>query len=124
MFALDGFDHLALAVADVESSVAWYAEVLGFKRLHEGMWDGIPVFIGNGPAAIALFPAKSNIPSEQQSGALLHFAFRVTHKNFLASQRELTSRGMDFEFQDHGIAHSIYFRDPDGYQIEITTYEL
>jgi len=28
------------------------------------------------------------------------------------------------EFQNHGIAHSIYFRDPDGHELEITTYEV
>jgi len=28
------------------------------------------------------------------------------------------------EFQDHGIAHSIYFFDPDGHALEITTYDL
>ena len=39
-------------------------------------------------------------------------------------KRELEKRGIKFEFQDHEIAHSIYFRDPDGHQLEITTYEV
>ena len=55
---------------------------------------------------------------------MLHFAMRADRKNFLAAQKELKGRGIDFEFQDHEISHSIYFRDPDGHQIEITTYEL
>jgi len=33
-------------------------------------------------------------------------------------------RGIKFEFQDHEISHSIYFRDPDGHALEITTYDL
>jgi catechol-2,3-dioxygenase len=36
----------------------------------------------------------------------------------------LKKRAIPFEFQDHEISHSIYFRDPDGHRIEITTYEL
>jgi catechol 2,3-dioxygenase-like lactoylglutathione lyase family enzyme len=55
---LEGIDHVALAVRDVERSAKWYIEVLGFERLHEGMWDGIPIFIGKGNTAIALFPAR------------------------------------------------------------------
>ena len=26
-------------------------------------------------------------------------------------------------FSDHGLSHSIYLRDPDGHQIELTTYD-
>jgi hypothetical protein len=29
-----------------------------------------------------------------------------------------------FEFQDHGIPHSIYFDDPDNRPLEITTYDV
>jgi len=55
---------------------------------------------------------------------MLHLAFRADRKNFLAAQRELKERGIKFEFQDHEISHSIYFHDPDGHELEITTYEL
>jgi catechol-2,3-dioxygenase len=55
---------------------------------------------------------------------LLHLAFRADRENFLAAQRELEKHGIAFEFQDHEISHSIYFRDPDGHPLEITTYEL
>ena len=55
---------------------------------------------------------------------MLHLAFRANRENFLAAQRELEKRGIEFEFQDHEISHSIYFRDPDGHALEITTYEL
>ena len=55
---------------------------------------------------------------------MLHLALRANRKNFVAAQRDLTDRGITFHFQDHEISQSIYFRDPDGYEIEITTYEL
>jgi len=124
---LEGIDHVALAVRDVERSAKWYIEVLGFERLHEGMWDGIPTFIGKGNTAIALFPARdgaSKSAGRTSKIRMLHLAFRADHDGFLAAQEELKRRGIKFEFQDHEISHSIYFRDPDRHQLEITTYEL
>jgi len=123
---VEGIDHVAMSVSDVERAAQWYIEVLGFKRLHEGMWDGVPVFIGRGTTALALFPIRANERSISDRGGIrmLHLAMRANRKNFLAAQEELKQRGIRFEFQDHEVAHSIYFRDPDGYRLEITTYEL
>ena len=122
---LEGIDHVAMGVCDVERSAKWYTEVLGFERLHEGVWGGVPTFIGKGNTGIALFPASQEAkPSAHREIRMLHLAFRADHKNFLVAQRELKKHGIKFEFQDHEISHSIYFRDPDGHQLEITTYEL
>ena len=127
MFELEGIDHVALSARDVERSAQWYIDVLGFERLHQGMWNGVPTFIGKGTIAIALFPAR-NRDSKTAAGAakidMLHLAFRANRKNFLTAQEELKRRGIKFHFQDHEISHSIYFRDPDGHELEITTYEL
>jgi catechol 2,3-dioxygenase-like lactoylglutathione lyase family enzyme len=124
---LEGIDHVALGVRDIARSVKWYTEVLGFERLHEGMWDGVPTFIGKGNTGLALFPASAEAKSAAQGRReirMLHLAFRANRENFLVAQRELQKRGTKFEFQDHEISHSIYFHDPDGHQLEITTYEL
>ena len=124
---LEGIDHIAMGVRDIEHSANWYVDVLGFERLHEGMWNGVPTFIGKGNTGIALFPASPNAksgPSTRRDVQMLHLAFRADRENFLAAQRELEKRGIQFEFQDHEISHSIYFRDPDGHILEITTYDL
>jgi catechol 2,3-dioxygenase-like lactoylglutathione lyase family enzyme len=124
---LEGIDHVALAVHDVEQSANWYVEVLGFERRFEEMWDGVPTFIAKGNTAIALFPLRNHhLPTARGAGriGMLHLAFRANRENFLAAQRELEKRGIKFEFQDHEISHSIYFRDPDGHELEITTYDL
>jgi catechol 2,3-dioxygenase-like lactoylglutathione lyase family enzyme len=134
---LEGIDHIALSVRDVARSAQWYVEVLGFEPRHEGMWNGVPVFVGKGTTAIALFPlhdreSEGRAPSrpEEQRGrhggrpSMLHFAMRTNRQNFAAAQEELRRRGIQFEFQDHEISQSIYFRDPDAHELEITTYDL
>jgi catechol 2,3-dioxygenase-like lactoylglutathione lyase family enzyme len=124
---LEGIDHVAIGVRDIERSAEWYIDVLGFERLHEGAWDGVPTFVGKGNTGLALFPANpdaKSTPSTHRDIRLLHLAFRANLQNFLAAQRELQKRGIKFEFQDHEISHSIYFHDPDGHQLEITTYEV
>ncbi len=124
---LEGIDHVALAVRDVRSSAQWYQDVLGLERLHEEAWGDYPAVVGVGGTAIALFPVQGSAPKPRPAGdvlAMRHLAFRADAENFATAQRELTARGLEFEFQDHGIAHSIYFHDPDGHEIEITTYAL
>jgi catechol 2,3-dioxygenase-like lactoylglutathione lyase family enzyme len=127
MFKLHALDHVALSVRDVNESARWYGEVLGFKRQHDGLWNGVPVFVGTGELAIALFPIRGDSAGESSAPGrtrILHFAMRTDRQNFMAAQAALKDRGLEFEFQDHEISHSIYFRDPDNHEIEITTYEL
>ena len=124
---LEGIDHVAMSVPDVERSAHWYIDVLGFERRYAEMWEGTPVFIGKGTTSIALFPARSNersTSSDRGGVQMLHLAFRASGKNFLTAQEELKQRGIRFEFEDHEISHSIYFSDPDGHKLEITTYEV
>src|SRR5438128_1710594 len=82
----------------------------------------------SGSTAIALFPTRNHDSQTTATRAaeisMLHLAFRADRKNFLIAQGELKNRGIKFHFQDHEICHSIYFRDPDGHELEITTYEL
>jgi catechol 2,3-dioxygenase-like lactoylglutathione lyase family enzyme len=122
---LEGIDHVAMGVRDIERSAKWYIDVLGFERLHEEMWNGVPTFIGKGNTGIALFPATHEAKSSgHREIRMLHLAFRADRENFLAAQEELQKRGIKFEFQDHEIAQSIYFSDPDGHHLEITTYQM
>lgn len=126
MFELEGIDHVALAVRDVDRSAQWYIDVLGFEHRHRGMWNGVPVFIGKGTTALALFAVGKSDPTPRPRGSItmLHLAFRANREQFVAAQQDLKNRGIPFEFQDHEISHSIYFQDPDGYELEITTYEV
>ncbi|HEU4557790.1 MAG TPA: VOC family protein [Longimicrobium sp.] len=127
MFQIEGIDHVALLVRDVEASVRWYCGVLGLRRLYQEVWGSFPAVVGTGGTSLALFPVASADPHPPPGPDTIcarHVAFRVNAANFLAAQAELKRLGIPFEFQDHQAAHSIYFHDPDGHQLEITTYDL
>ena len=81
---LEGLDHIALAVSDVEESVKWYLEVLGLERQHEGSWDGIPIFVGKGATGIAFFPAtkKKSVVRRVQPGSCPPFCLARGSKEF------------------------------------------
>lgn len=126
-FEIEGIDHVALAVRDVAVSVAWYREVLGLERMFEDAWGEYPAVVGKGTTSIALFPVVGDDPQPRPDRnvlAMRHVAFRANRESFLGAQTELSARGIEFAFQDHVISHSIYFDDPDGHQLEITTYEV
>ena len=122
MIELEGIDHVALSVRDVEQSARWYIEVLGFEHRWPGMWDGVPVFVGKGTTALALFPSRGNVSDAdtgRRGARMLHIAFRTTRAGFAMAQQDLQRRGIAFEFQDHEISQSIYFRDPAGHSVEL-----
>ena len=121
---LERIDHVALGVRDVEASKKWYCDVLGFKELHPGVWDE-PVFVGNDFAGVALFNSNNDAKrGGSRELSILHFAFRTSRLGFNSARETLRARDIKFEWQDHKISHSIYFRDLDGHQLEITTYEV
>ena len=127
-FDLERLDHVALTVADVNRSIEWYRDVLGLEHVHEEEWGRNPAFLTSGSTGLALFAAESSDPPPPQGHpgglAMWHVAFGADRRNFDAAREELDARDIRCSFNDHGIAHSIYFHDPDGHLIEITTYEV
>lgn len=115
---LQQLDHVALTVSDLRKSTEWYQRVLGLERRYQEAWGDEPTFVCAGSTGLALFPAE-NAPSK-----MTHLAFRADRETFERAQRELKQQGIEFVFQDHQIVHSIYFTDPDGHRLEITTYDL
>ncbi len=127
MFNLERIDHVAITVRDIGLASKWYMEVLGLERYYEEAWNGVPTMVGIGGTCIALFKAKGENPHSPPGSdtfTMTHLAFKADRKNFEEAQRNLKEKGIDFEFEDHDISYSIYFKDPDGHRLEITTYEV
>ena len=117
-------DHVSLNVSDRARSIAWYRDVLGLEQRGEARRDDWPVFMGEFGTCVALFQAQVETPERQtESTGLRHVAFMVDRDDLANAQTRLREHGVEFRFEDHGNAHSIYFPDPDGNVIELTTYE-
>lgn len=124
MFKVQGIDHVGLAVKDVRKSVEWYQEIFGLERLYEEVWGDFPGVVGIGETSVAFFPTDDPEMPLPAGLPIHHLSFRVDRAGFQAAQEMFRERGIEFEFQDHTIVHSLYIYDPDGHLIEVMTYEL
>ncbi len=123
-----GVHHFRLTVSDVDRAVAFYTEVLGFKKLMD-LNPG--AFLSNGQVGLGIGPhpfperaIKADRFDENRIG-LDHMSFAVASRADLEKAvRLLDQRGVPHsEIRDLGPAFGIYiviFRDPDNVQLELT----
>lgn len=119
---LKRLDHVGINVTNLQNSADWYEKVLNFKVIHK--WN-TTWMIRRGNMRIGLFlrPNAVKVEDIDHKLAITHFAFLTNAKGFNEAQSTLTKLGIKFDPpEDTGIAHSIFINDPDGYQIEVTTY--
>jgi catechol 2,3-dioxygenase-like lactoylglutathione lyase family enzyme len=126
-FNNQGLDHVAIAVRDLERSRRFYENVLGLERVHDE-WD-VPVVLAANGSGLALFhedlhPSSTPDDVDPPAVRILHIAFRLDRAGFDEAQKALAAQGIEPHFSDHGLSHSLYFDDPDGHQIELTTYDV
>ena len=126
MFKVLQIDHVELFVPDRYDAAKWYERVLGLQIVPEcEPWavGGGPLMISSdgGSTKLALFegqPAASG-----PTAAFRRVAFRVTAAGFA----EFLERNPDLvttkSVVDHQQAYSLYFDDPYGHHLEVTTYE-
>ena len=122
-------DHVELYVPDRFSVAAWYAQVLGCEPVAgTESWASDP----DGPAMISPDGGRTKLalftgePQGNRATAGFHrVAFRVSATEFLAFTARMAGLGLkDARVVDHGGAWSVYFSDPSGYRLEVTTYEV
>ncbi len=117
----DRIDHIHLYAGNRAKSEQWYADVMGFVRVPElESWaDGGPLTLANssGTVHIALFEA---VPQPCRSV----IALAVGAQEFVAWRDHLVATlRRPVEPEDHRLAWSLYFEDPDGNPWEITTWQ-
>jgi len=123
-----GVHHFRLTVSDVGRAVAFYTEVLGFKKLMD-LNPG--AFLSNGQVGLGIGPhpfperaIRADRFDENRIG-LDHMSFAVASRADLEKAlRLLDQRGVPHsEIRDLGPAfgiHIVIFRDPDNIQLELT----
>lgn len=137
-----GFSHIGLSTLHLDRTRDFYERVLGFKavrcdilKVKEG-GQIRHIFFDTGHDQLIAFMEASGvpgIPAEYDAGinrglgvpgVFYHFAFEAGSEAALnEKRRELLGRGVDVtEVVDHDWAKSIYFKDPNGIQLEFCCY--
>jgi catechol 2,3-dioxygenase-like lactoylglutathione lyase family enzyme len=123
-----GLHHTALVSSDVERTVAFYQDVLGFpltELIDNRDYPGSSHFfhdIGNGNLlAFFDFPGLDLGPYAEVLGGLHHVAISVDPARWEELVARLADAGVEHEVHS-GV--SVYFRDPDGARIELISDPL
>ena len=121
-----GIHHLALICSDPERTIRFYQDVLGFpliEVMENRDYKGSTHFfhdIGNGNLlAFFDFPGLGLEPALEALGGVQHIAISVTLEQFEALKARLDEHSIPYLGPDRGITNSVYFKDPDGIQIEL-----
>jgi catechol 2,3-dioxygenase-like lactoylglutathione lyase family enzyme len=103
-------DHVAIETDDPDATAAFYERLFGARIVRT---EGHPVMAYLGNTAFALH--KRGGPGE-------HTAIRLTAQELDRLKRDLDAAGIDWTERDHEIAVGVFFRDPDGRQLEAISY--
>ncbi|GCD88252.1 VOC family protein [Nocardioides sp. LS1] len=118
-----GLHHTALVSSDVETTIRFYQDVLGFpltELIENRDYPGSSHFffdIGNqNLLAFFDFPGLDVGPYAEVLGGLHHLAISVDPQRWEQLVARLDAAGVEHEVHS-GV--SVYFRDPDGARIEL-----
>jgi catechol 2,3-dioxygenase-like lactoylglutathione lyase family enzyme len=103
-------DHVAFESADPDRCAQFYERFFGARIVRT---EGHPVMAYVQSGAVAL---------HETGGPGPHTAFRVSEEERAALRRALEEAGIEHHERDHEIAVGLFFRDPDGRQLEAITY--
>ena len=118
-----GVHHVALLSTDVERTIGFYQDVLGFPltELFENRdYQGSTHFffdIGNGNAlAFFDFPGLDLGPYAEVLGGLHHLAISIDRQGWERARDALAASGVECHFEADS---SMYFFGPDGERLEL-----
>jgi catechol 2,3-dioxygenase len=115
--------HVHLKVADVDRSLAFYRDVLGFEVQQRWGQDAAFVSAGGYHHHIGLnsWESRGGSPPAPGHTGLFHVAIRYPTRVALADalRRLVDSRIPLTGASDHGVSIALYLKDPDGNGIEL-----
>ncbi|BBH24318.1 hypothetical protein Back11_56630 [Paenibacillus baekrokdamisoli] len=123
---------LIITVSDIDKSVNWYQEVLGFEKLADGQHAGtallrMPLSVHGQQEPDASYPMHVWLIEDHTiSGALRgnpmsRTYFHVHPHEFEASRSWLIANGIELPDSD---LNDYHFYDPDGNRINVWSYEI
>ena len=105
-----GFDHLAISVADIERSAAFYENVLGLQPIQRPDFQFPGLWYTFGAGCDLHIIGKREGPATKDH----HFAMRIDDLD--AAMSELDKQGVEYRkpsLRPDGV-QQIFFEDPDG----------
>ncbi|MFO7589090.1 MAG: VOC family protein [Gemmatimonadota bacterium] len=115
--------HIHLKVADLERSIAFYRDVLGFELTQR--LGNQAAFLGAGGyhhhIGLNTWESAGGAPPPAGSTGLFHLAIRYPDRATLADALlRLRAAGIPLDgAADHGVSEALYLRDPDGNGVEL-----
>jgi glyoxylase I family protein len=126
-----GVHHAALICRDVEETIRFYQDFLGFplvELVENRDYAGSSHFffdIGNrNLLGFFDFPGHDHPAFMETIGAVQHLAISVSPESFQAAKAKFDAAGIDYLGPDRGVEDSLYFRDPNGIGLELYCEEL
>lgn len=125
---IKGLHHSAYRCRDSEETRKFYEDFLGLRLVNslaipDDKSGVLHTFFQMGDGSCLAFfeaPARS-FDFKHQGDFDLHIALEVDEPTLLAMLAKGKERGIETRgIADHGMVHSIYFRDPNGYVVELT----
>jgi catechol 2,3-dioxygenase len=115
--------HVHLKVADLDRSLTFYCDVLGFE-LQQRLGDEAAFVSAGGyhhHIGLNTWHSKGGSPPPAGTTGLFHFAIRYPTRAALADAlRRLGGAGIRLSgASDHGVSEALYLSDPDGNGIEL-----
>lgn len=121
-----GVHHIAFICRDVEETIRFYQEFLGFplvEIVENRDYAGSTHFffdIGNGNLlGFFDFPGHDHPEFGETVGGVQHLALSVEERRHAAARRALDEAGIPYAGPDRGVQESLYLRDPNGVPIEL-----
>jgi glyoxylase I family protein len=126
-----GIHHAALICSDVEQTIRFYQDLLGFplvELVENRDYKGSSHFffdLGNKTLlGFFDFPGLGLEPGIEAIGGVQHIAISAPRDRWEEMQHRLDEAGVTYAGPDIGIPESMYFKDPDGIQIELLSDPL
>src|SRR5437764_551843 len=126
-----GIHHAALICSDVEQTIEFYQDLLGFpliELVENRDYPGSSHFffdLGNRTLlGFFDFPGLGLAEAQERIGAVQHIAIAVPPDRHAELRRKLDDAGIPYDGPQRGIPESIYLRDPDRIGIELLSDDL